>query len=102
MYGTRHHCGELKTKAFRTLQYPGQVWALDIARNGRSIAVAGEGALDPSAGQRAPVLVWSTPAFLEPLRLAGHSLVVFSLAYDPTGRFSCLPGTRNRDRERLG
>jgi WD40 repeat protein len=79
-------------QSVRTLRYPGPVWALDIARNGRSIAVAGERALDSSAGQRAPVLVWSRPAFSEPLRLAGHSLVVFSLAYDPTGRFLVSSG----------
>jgi WD40 repeat protein len=74
-------------QSLRTLPYPGQVFALDIAWNGRSIAVAGLRPSDSSAGQGAPVLVWSSPAFPEPLRLPGHSLAVFSLAYDPTGRF---------------
>jgi WD40 repeat protein len=79
-------------QSFRTLQYPGQVWALDIVRNGRSIAVAGERPSDSSTGQRAPVLVWSSPGFSETLRLPGHSLVVFSLAYDPTGRLLASSG----------
>ncbi len=78
--------------SFRTLHYPGQVWALETARNGRSIAVAGERALDSPAAQGAPVFVWSSPGFSEPLRLSGHSLVVFSLAYDPTGRFLASSG----------
>ena len=86
-------------QSFRTLHYPGQVWALDIARNGRSIAVAGERVWDSSAGQRAPVFVWSSPALSEPLRLPGHSIVVLSLAYDPTGRFLASSGDEELERK---
>ena len=48
--------------------------------------------MDSSSGRRAPVLVWSSPAFSEPFRLPGLSIVVFSLAYDPTGRFLASSG----------
>ena len=36
--------------------------------------------------------MWSSPAFLEPLRLPGHSVVVFSLDHDRTGRFLASSG----------
>jgi WD40 repeat protein len=77
--------------SLRTIDYPGEVWALDIAQNGRSIAVGGH-PLHSSANQSAPVLVWSSPVFPEPLRRPGHSVIVFSLAYDPTGRFLASSG----------
>ena len=57
-----------------------------------SIAVAGLRPLNPAAGQTAPVLVWSGPAFSKPLRLPGHSIVVFSLAYDPPGEILASSG----------
>jgi len=78
-------------KCSRTLNYPGEVWGLAIAKNGRAIAIGGY--VQPSTThQGSPVLVWNSPAFSEPLRLPGHSVVVFSLDYDRTGRFLASSG----------
>jgi eukaryotic-like serine/threonine-protein kinase len=75
-----------------TLSYPAEVWALSIARNGHSVAVAGERPAGPQADPQAPVFVWDKPAGTGPLRVPGRCLVVFSLDYDPTGRFLASSG----------
>jgi WD40 repeat protein len=75
-----------------TLHYPGeQVWAMDIAPDGRSIAVAGR-SMGPLAHQRAPVLAWSSPEFQTKRQLPGFSTIVFSVAYDATGRYLAWSG----------
>jgi len=76
--------------SFRTLQYRSdEVWALDIAPNGRSIAAGG---YRPPGDPRAPVLLWGIPGFESLRDLPGHPIIVFSLAYDPSGRFIASAG----------
>ena len=82
----RRRSNGTQTNSLLSLDYSGEVYSLDIAPNGESIAVGGTQPLDSPAGKSAEVQVWSTPGFLKPLRLPGHSILVFSLAYDPTGR----------------
>ena len=92
MYGTRHHYGELKTKAFArsNIQARCGLWILP-----EMVARSRSRGSEPWTRRLASVRQCScgaVPRFPEPLRLPGHSLVVFSLAYDPTGRFLASSG----------
>jgi WD40 repeat protein len=74
------------------LNYPGeQIWALDIAPDGRSIAVAGK-SLESLPNKSAPVLACSGLGFQTKRQIPGFSIIVFSVAYDPTGRFLAFSG----------
>jgi WD40 repeat protein len=76
--------------SFRTLPYASEVVrAFDIAPDGQSIAVGG---YHRPAAAGAPVQVWGIPGFQILRELPGHSIVVFSLAYDPMGRFLASTG----------
>jgi WD40 repeat protein/serine/threonine protein kinase len=76
----------------QTFRYPGdEVWACDVAPNGLSIAAGGHHAPSP-ARPAAPVLVWNGLDAQAPTRLPGHAIVVFSLAFDPSGRFLASSG----------
>jgi WD40 repeat protein/tRNA A-37 threonylcarbamoyl transferase component Bud32 len=78
--------------SFRTLLYPGEeVWALAVAPDGRSLAVGGFHQTS-STGPSAPVLLWSTSDTSPARVLPGHSLIVFSVAYDPSGRWLASSG----------
>lgn len=79
-------------RSLRTLDYPGQVWALASSTDGRAIAVGGEPRLDAPAGLGAPIFVWRNLPLAEPWQLPGHAIVVFSLAFDPSGRFLASAG----------
>jgi WD40 repeat protein/serine/threonine protein kinase len=84
--------GNSEDQGALTLHYSGDVWALDVSRDGRSVAIAGERALGASAGQGAPVVVRGSPGYSKSLRIPGHLLVIFSLSYDPTGRLLAFSG----------
>jgi WD40 repeat protein len=79
-------------KSLYTLQYPGeQVWGLDVSPDGGAIAVAGK-ALESHPNQAAPVVSWGIPGLQKRRQLPGLSIIVFSVAYDPTGRFLAFCG----------
>ncbi len=78
--------------SLRTFNQPGGVvHAVDIAPDGLSVAAGGYQSLKP-ARATAPVLIWRGLDDRAPLRLPGYAIVVFSLAYDPTGRFLASSG----------
>ena len=79
-------------QAALTLHYPGEVWALEVSRDGRAVAIAGERALGSPAGLGAPVVVAGGPGYSESLRIPGHLFVIFSLSYNPTGRLLAFSG----------
>jgi WD40 repeat protein len=78
-------------RSFRTIQITtDEMRGIDIAPDGRTIAI---GAQTRSAlGIRAAVELWSIPGFERKHELSGHGIVVFSLGYDPTGRFLASAG----------
>jgi WD40 repeat protein len=78
-------------RSFRTMQFsPEELRGFDIAPNGRTIAIGGQ--TWTGTRGRASVELWSIPGFERLHELPGHGIVIFSLGYDPTGRFLASAG----------
>jgi WD40 repeat protein len=74
-----------------TLRYPSELWAMDISSTTNWLACAGDNFLgDPAKG--VPVQIWETGRDRLKRTLTGHAVVVFCLAFDPTGRFLASSG----------
>jgi WD40 repeat protein/serine/threonine protein kinase len=68
-----------------------EVWALAIEPSGRTMAAGGTSFRSPAV-RHGSVTVWGLPGFKELLQLPGHTIVVFSLGYDRSGRFLVSSG----------
>jgi WD40 repeat protein len=77
-----------------TIRYPGEIWSMAIHPGTKSLACAG--AADNFGGgpkiKGAPVQIWEAAQDRVRRTLKGPSQVVFSLAFDPTGRFLAATG----------
>jgi WD40 repeat protein len=68
-----------------------EVWAVDISPHRLAVAAGGIRTGSPG-GSSAPVLFWQGLEDRDPIRLPGYAIVVFSVAFDPTGRFIAAAG----------
>jgi WD40 repeat protein len=78
-------------QSFRTLDCQGEVWAMTLSPNGRSL-VSGGKPIDSAVDQNAHLRAWSLPGFEGPIELPGLSIIVFGIDYDPTGRLLVICG----------
>jgi len=68
-------------QASQQIEFPGgELWAVDISRDGRTIAAAGG-----ASGEVADVILWDAASGAERARLSGHTSQIWAVAFSSDG-----------------